>query len=575
MHQLPFRGYTDRSSPFPSCRAPSVALFSHKKANLRNNNKVKQRNGARYRFFTVVLALCPLCVSSSLQSPCVSDGFLLFPPMAFPHGPSGSRGRRSNPRNWRHPSLPPIMPATSSQQWDRHVTRSSFSATPPPREDESVNLSSIHFPFSPRPHSLDQRRVLPSVQELHLGSTVSSPSLTYLPPIMSSPHSSGTPPLRTRDSPLVDEPVAGPSNTSSSSNRPANTGSSGKLPNRDYYPASYHQHQFDALTSHDPSALEERENLGLNSLEGDRDQQPQYSMPLIIECAILGSPHQRLTLAELRSTLKRRFRYYEKEEEKGVKSWERTLLQNLSKKERFKNAERPEPGQGGYWTINHSAQPPQRVRKRVTRRSIVSPQQSIPGTSSSSLAMGPSSSSGAFQWRPITARIHPRTDQILDISEAGPSSLYPSTSSGRELHGRQQSYHPYNPKPTITTNAPTTTAASSSSRTRNETTITTTSSMTTTSTSPSYLYPSSGPIYSPVYRNHPIDNSNNIYNSGLGSSTSLFRSIPTERAPDGRLLGRHSRCIILPPVNLRHRDEVYPSSPKYWRYFEVPPSNDE
>lgn len=244
----------------------------------------------------------------------------------------------------------------------------------------------------------------------------------------------------------------------------------------------------------------------------------------------------------------------------------------MSKKERFKNAERPEPGQGGYWTINHSAPPPLRVRKRVTRRSIVSPQQSIPGTSSSSLAMGPSSSSGTFQWRPITARIHPRTEQSLDISETEPSSLYPSTSSGRELHGRHQSYHPYNPKPTITTAPTTTTPASSSSRAPHGTTITTTSSTTTTSP---YLYPPSGPIYSPIYRNHPIDNSNSIYNSGIGSSTSLFRSIPTERAPDGRLLGRHSRCIILPPVNPRHRDEVYPSSPRHWRYFEVPPSNDE
>lgn len=217
------------------------------------------------------------------------------------------------------------------------------------------------------------------------------------------------------------------------------------------------------------------------------------------------------------------------------------------------------------------------MRKRVTRRSIVSPQQSIPGTSSSSLAMGPSSSSGTFQWRPITARIHPRTEQSLDIGEAGPSSLYPSTSSGRELHGRHQSYHPYNPKPTNTTAPTTSTTDPSSSRTWHETTITTTSSTTTTSASASaaYLYPSSGPIYSPIYRNNPIDNSNNIYNSGIGSSTSLFRSIPTERAPDGRLLGRHSRCIILPPVNPRHRDEVYPSSPRHWRYFEVPPSNDE
>lgn len=169
-------------------------------------------------------------------------------PMALPYGRPEGRGRRSN---WRHPSLPPIMATPSSQQRDRHGNRSSFSATPPPRE-ESVNLLSFHLPFSSGPLPSDQRQSLPSVQELQLG-MIPSPSLNHLPPIMSSPHSSGTPPQneastpRTRDSP-VEEPVAGPSGSRTLG---ASSSGSGKLSNRSYYPASYHQHQFDALALHD------------------------------------------------------------------------------------------------------------------------------------------------------------------------------------------------------------------------------------------------------------------------------------------------------------------------------------
>ncbi|KAF8512511.1 hypothetical protein JB92DRAFT_3117131 [Gautieria morchelliformis] len=150
----------------------------------------------------------------------------------------------------------------------------------------------------------------------------------------------------------------------------------GMLPNREYYPSPHHQNQFDALYLQDASILQERENLGLNTLDCEFGRPPQHSMPIIIECAILGSPQQKLTLSELRLTLKRRFRYYEQEEEKGIKSWERTLLQNLSKKTRFINTERSmsEPGQGGYWQVNHNAPPPNRARKRNIRR-LASPLQ--------------------------------------------------------------------------------------------------------------------------------------------------------------------------------------------------------
>lgn len=76
------------------------------------------------------------------------------------------------------------------------------------------------------------------------------------------------------------------------------------------------------MSLHAGSFIQQRETVGLNSLNGDLDQPPLYAMPRIIECAIMGSPRQKLTLSELRVTLKRRFRYYEKEEARGVRSWE-------------------------------------------------------------------------------------------------------------------------------------------------------------------------------------------------------------------------------------------------------------
>lgn len=62
--------------------------------------------------------------------------------------------------------------------------------------------------------------------------------------------------------------------------------------------------------------------MGLNSLAGGVNDPPRYSMPVLIECAILGSPQQKLTYGELRITLKTRFRHFQREEDEGSKSWE-------------------------------------------------------------------------------------------------------------------------------------------------------------------------------------------------------------------------------------------------------------
>ncbi|KIJ43130.1 hypothetical protein M422DRAFT_253633 [Sphaerobolus stellatus SS14] len=76
-----------------------------------------------------------------------------------------------------------------------------------------------------------------------------------------------------------------------------------KLANRNYYPSPHHQAQFDTLQHHDPSTFKHLDLVGLNSLDGDIEQPPLYAIPLIIECAILGSPQQTLTLSELPLTL--------------------------------------------------------------------------------------------------------------------------------------------------------------------------------------------------------------------------------------------------------------------------------
>ena len=117
-------------------------------------------------------------------------------------------------------------------------------------------------------------------------------------------------------------------------------------PNRDYYPSPYHQAQFHMLSAQDgefnntynpclwpkwllsnasltphlhcpASILEERECLGLNSILS-KPEAKFYCMPVLFKCAILGLPHQQLTLSELCLTLRQ---FYEEEDRKGRKTW--------------------------------------------------------------------------------------------------------------------------------------------------------------------------------------------------------------------------------------------------------------
>ncbi|KAF8526278.1 hypothetical protein BU17DRAFT_83100 [Hysterangium stoloniferum] len=297
--------------------------------------------------------------------------------MSSPRASPSGRQQGRNAREWRRPSLPPANPS-AALPWSGRRHRSLSISTllqetdtsrPVPTTSQPLPHTRDNFSLNPQHYTVrhDERYDHTSAQ---LGvSHLQSTNRTQSPLSSHSQHSASD----YRPSP---RPNSQEIRIPSSHNKPPGETSSGSggwgtgrgiLHNRDYYPTSYHQAQFDAMAAQDPTFLQQRESVGLNSLDGDLEQQPLYSMPLIIECAILGAPQQKLTLAELRITLKQRFHYYGKEEEKGVRSWERTLLQNLSKKERFQNIERPDPGQGGYWSINHNAAPANRARKRVRR----------------------------------------------------------------------------------------------------------------------------------------------------------------------------------------------------------------
>ncbi|KAF8589863.1 winged helix DNA-binding domain-containing protein, partial [Ramaria rubella] len=91
--------------------------------------------------------------------------------------------------------------------------------------------------------------------------------------------------------------------------------------------------------------------IGLNSLvDGEPGERPAYPIPTIIKCAILGSPHQQLTLSELYAAMEARFSYYR---DSDKKSWRNSVRHNLSLNNQFDKKARPitEPGKGHYWVV--------------------------------------------------------------------------------------------------------------------------------------------------------------------------------------------------------------------------------
>ncbi|KAL0951643.1 hypothetical protein HGRIS_008323 [Hohenbuehelia grisea] len=95
----------------------------------------------------------------------------------------------------------------------------------------------------------------------------------------------------------------------------------------------------------------------------DTDGRPQHTLPVILRCAILGSPHQRLTIREIYAAMESKYPYYRT----AGQTWKQSVRHHLSLNRLFERQPRPvtDPGFGSYWTVNLAAPPgTKRPRKR-------------------------------------------------------------------------------------------------------------------------------------------------------------------------------------------------------------------
>ncbi|KAF8641215.1 hypothetical protein AX17_000849 [Amanita inopinata Kibby_2008] len=95
----------------------------------------------------------------------------------------------------------------------------------------------------------------------------------------------------------------------------------------------------------------------------DTDGRPQHTLPVILRCAILGSPKKRLTIREIYAAMEAKYPYYKT----AGPTWKQSVRHHLSLNRLFERQPRPvtDPGFGSYWTVNLSAPPgTKRPRKR-------------------------------------------------------------------------------------------------------------------------------------------------------------------------------------------------------------------
>ncbi|PCH34215.1 hypothetical protein WOLCODRAFT_160695 [Wolfiporia cocos MD-104 SS10] len=95
----------------------------------------------------------------------------------------------------------------------------------------------------------------------------------------------------------------------------------------------------------------------------DTEGRPQHTLPVILRCAILGSPKKRLTIREIYAAMEKKYPYYKT----AGPAWKQSVRHHLSLNRLFERQPRPatDPGFGSYWTVNLNAPPgTKRPRKR-------------------------------------------------------------------------------------------------------------------------------------------------------------------------------------------------------------------
>lgn len=122
---------------------------------------------------------------------------------------------------------------------------------------------------------------------------------------------------------------------------------------------SYYGHNHISIAPHEshpncPDAL---------SCLPDTEGRPQHTLPVILRCAILGSPKRRLTIRDIYAAMEKKYPYYKT----AGPAWKQSVRHHLSLNRLFERQPRPatDPGFGSYWTVNLNAPPgTKRPRKR-------------------------------------------------------------------------------------------------------------------------------------------------------------------------------------------------------------------
>ncbi|KAG5652449.1 hypothetical protein H0H81_004993 [Sphagnurus paluster] len=109
----------------------------------------------------------------------------------------------------------------------------------------------------------------------------------------------------------------------------------------------------------------------------DTNGRPQHTLPVILRCAILGSPRKRLTIRDIYAAMEAKYSYYKT----AGPTWKQSVRHHLSLNRLFERQPRPvtDPGFGSYWTVNLNAPPgTKRPRKRGRQSKETEDESSLP-----------------------------------------------------------------------------------------------------------------------------------------------------------------------------------------------------
>ncbi|KAF5346277.1 hypothetical protein D9757_014840 [Collybiopsis confluens] len=138
-----------------------------------------------------------------------------------------------------------------------------------------------------------------------------------------------------------------------------------------FYTATIPQAQIDTnleilRRNHNISSTEVPIDLDLLP-DHDGNKRPPYTLAVLAELAIAGSPDHRLPSSAIYTAIEEYFEYYRIN---TSKKWRNSIRHMLTLKERFIQITRPlrEPGIGNYWTLDMTQKGDTRVRKRRSRK---------------------------------------------------------------------------------------------------------------------------------------------------------------------------------------------------------------